>query len=355
MPLRGWTMRGLSRCMVVALMLGLWLSAVAMGEAQKADTVAGAQQQPKEEAGQKTPAVTAQQAGVGNVNVLVTDEDGRTIPGLKKENFRVLDNGTPVTVQNLSPTSAPITVVILLEYSSLAYGYYAGKATYWAAGFLDHLEPRDWVGLVTYDLHSRVRIDFTHNRAAVLDAIGSLGIPTYSESNLFDGLIDTVEMMDRVHGRKTILLLTTGANSFSAASFDDVRRRLRSSDVTIFCVGLAEEEVVRSARTPIGYLQSQTFLREFSEQTGGIAWFPRFQAELPEIFRSVVGFLRSEYTLSFTPPEAARDGKYHKLTVQVVGSDGKPLRITNESGRQRKVKAIARAGYQLPPEMRSAR
>ncbi|MFP5249661.1 MAG: VWA domain-containing protein, partial [Acidobacteriota bacterium] len=233
--------------MVVALMLGLWLSAVAMGEAQKADTVAGAQQQPKEEAGQKTPAVTAQQAGVVNVNVLVTDEDGRTIPGLKKENFRVLDNGTPVTVQSLSPTSTPITVVMLLEYSSLAYGYYAGKATYWAAGFLDHLEPRDWVGLVTYDLHSRVRIDFTHNRAAVLDAIGSLGIPTYSESNLFDGLIDTVEMMDRVRGRKTILLLTTGANSFSAASFDDVRRRLRSSDVTIFCVGLAEEEVVRSA------------------------------------------------------------------------------------------------------------
>jgi VWFA-related protein len=288
------------------------------------------------------------EASLVNVHALVTDEDGRVLAGLKKENFRVLDEGIPQTIRHFEPSTAPITIVMLIEYSAAAYNYFAYKAASWAAGFTDHLEPKDWVALVTYDIRSTVRVDFTRNRADLRQSLGSLGFPAFRETNLFDALLETLDKLDRVKGRKSILLLTSGANSMSAATFDDVLKRLRGSDVTIFSVGLAEEEYVRSAGSSIDYLQARSQLNTFAELTGGMAFFPRFQAGLPDLFRSITGFLRSEYTLSFTPEDAARNGKYHRLAVEVVGRDGKPLTVVNEKGRRRKVTVIARAGYIAP-------
>lgn len=285
------------------------------------------------------------EASLVNVNALVTDQDDRVLTGLRKENFRVLDEGKAQTILNFEPSTAPLTIVMLLEYSGATYDYYAYKAASWGTVFLDHLEPKDWVALVTYDMHSSVRTDFTHNRAELRGSLTSLGFPAFRETNLFDALLETLDKLDRVRGRKSILLLSTGSNSFSSATLDDVLKRLRSSDVTIFSVGLAEEESVRSRTSSIRYLQAKAWLTSFSELTGGIAWFPRFQAELPDIFRSVSGFLRNEYMLSFSPDRKTRDGKYHRLSVQVVDDAGKPLTVPDEKGRRRKVTVVARPGY----------
>lgn len=288
------------------------------------------------------------EASLVNVNVLVTDEDGRVISGLKPENFRVLDNGVPQEISSFAPSAAPITIVMLLEYSSLGYDYYAAKAASWADRFLDELEPRDWVALVTYDMNSTVRADFTRDRANVRDSLRSLGFPTFREANLFDALIETLDKVEPVKGRKSILLLTTGANTFGEATFDDVMKRLKGSDVTVFSIALAEEEYTRSRNSDISYLQARSFLNSFSEQTGGIAYFPRFAAEIHDNFESITGFLRNEYTLTFSPKGKFRDGKFHKLSVQAIRSDGKPLTVKDENGRERKLKIFARSGYVAP-------
>lgn len=288
------------------------------------------------------------EASLVNVNVLVTDEDGHVISGLTKDNFRVLDNGAPQQISHFSPSTTPITVVMLLEYSGIASSYYASKAATWSAGFLDELEPRDWVALVTYDLHSTVRVDFTRNRANVRDSLGSLGFPTFREANLFDAVIETLDKLERVNGRKSILLLGTGANTFGMTTFDDVMKRLRGSEVTIFSIGLAEEEYTRSLNSNIGYLEARSWLRTFSDQTGGMSYFPRFSSELPDIFRSITGLLRNEYTISFTPSREFRDGRYHKLAVEVIGPNGKRLTVKDEAGRERKVSVITRPGYVAP-------
>jgi len=64
----------------------------------------------------------------------------------------------------------------------------------------------------------------------------------------------------------------------------------------------------------------------------------------------VVGFLRSEYTLTFRPPPESRDGQYHRLKVEIVGPDGKPLKVTNEKGKRRKIEVFAREGYIAPKD-----
>ena len=70
------------------------------------------------------------QSNLVTVDAIVTDQDGNLVTGLKRENFRVLDDGQPQQVTNFAPTDAPITVVILMEYSSTYWGYYQGYFGY---------------------------------------------------------------------------------------------------------------------------------------------------------------------------------------------------------------------------------
>lgn len=283
------------------------------------------------------------------LDVLVTDEDGNVLGNLKKENFRVLDNGRPQIVTHFAPTEDPLTVVILMEYSSLAYDYFAYKAAYWGSRFMSHLDGKDWVALITYDMRPTIRVDFTRNKAEVQDALSTLSYPGFSEANLFDAVLDTLEKLEHVQGKKAILLITTGVDTFSKASLDETFNRLKQTDVTVFCVGVAESEYqmaeMRSGVSAIGYLQSKNQLQTFANLTGGIAYFPRFEGEIPDIFSSVVGFLRNEYDLGFSPLNETLDGKFHKLKVEIVARDGRPLRVVDKKGRTRKVIVYARQGY----------
>jgi VWFA-related protein len=283
------------------------------------------------------------------LDVLVTDEDGNVLGALKKENFRVLDNGKPQIIRQFEPTDDPITIVILMEYSGLAYDYFAYKAAYWGSGFLDHLDSKDWVALVTYDMRSTIQVDFTHNKVEVRDALSTLSYPGFSEANLFDAIGYTLEKLELVKGKKSILLITTGIDTFSQNTLDQTMQKLKENDVTIFCVGVAESEFMaaemRSGGTSMGYLQAKNQLATFARLTGGIAYFPRFEGEIPDIFGSVVGFLRNEYEIGFSPAKTSLDGKYHKLKVEIVAADGSPLKVINKQGKARKVVVFAREGY----------
>lgn len=289
------------------------------------------------------------ETGLVLLDVLVADEDGHILSGLKKGNFRILDEGKAQPISYFAPTEDPITIVILMEYSGLAYDYFAYKAAYWGSGFLRHLDGKDWIALITYDMKPTIQVDFTRNKTEVQDALNKLSYPGFNEANLFDAVVDTLEKLERVKGKKAILLITTGIDTFSKARLDDTLDKLKKTNVTVFCVGVAESEYMmaesRTGSSSISYLQSKNQLQTFADLTGGMAWFPRFEGEMPDLFRSVVGFLRSEYNLGFSPSSATRDGKYHKLKVEIVGPDGRPLRVTDQKGRRRKVIVYAREGY----------
>ena len=351
-----WLILVVALCVMQANPAAADSSRLSTQEAQAPQTPAQASQtqpQASQEQDSQTPAQAAPDSPytleidptLVSVDVLVTDEDGRVLGGLKQGNFRIFDEGNAREISKFDPTNTPITIVMLMEYSSSSYNYFANKAAVWGAGFLNHLEPQDWVALVTYDIKSKVQADFTHNLAQVRDTLTHLGFPGFRDANVYDAVIETLENLEKVHGRKAILLLSTGTNSFSSSSLDDVLNQLKRSDATIFTVGLAEEEYVRYGGADITYAQSRSFLNTVAERSGGMAFFPRFQGALPDVFRTVSTFLRNEYTLSFSPPKASRDGKYHRLRVEVVGQDGKPLKVTDAKGRLRKIKVYARAGY----------
>src|SRR6267143_1529343 len=323
-------------------------------------------QQQQNPASEKPPTAAQQppQAGVPiavdvpivTLDVVATTQHGDIIPGLKKENFRVLDEGAPQTITNFGATDAPITMVLLLEFSSRGYGgFFAYVGKYWSTALFPALLQKDWVALETFDMKTRVEVDFTQNKDEVMQGLYRLYFPGFSESNVFDAILETVDRLKDVQGKKSIVVLSSGVDTFSKHTLDPTMKQLRQSDVTIFCIGLgrsfqnyADTNGGMGSMARMNYLQAENQLKTFSQETGGYSWFPQFAGEMPDVFRDVAAFLRHQYSLSYSPTAGAKDGKFHKVKVELVAPDGGPLSIVDQKGKKQKFQVYAREGYQAP-------
>ncbi len=293
-----------------------------------------------------------------NVDVMVTTKEGQFIPGLKKDNFKVFEDGTPQSVSNFSLAEAPITAVLLVEFASTNY-YFMVDALNASYSFVNSLKKDDWVAVVSYDMKPYMLVDFTQDKKAAYGALNQLRIPGFSETNLFDALYDTLDRLDRVEGHKYVILVTTGVDTFSKLNLDQMLKKIKAThDVTIFpiSVGFAVREYcavhqcgyTHGIGIPVNemdYLQGDNEMNTFARLTGGRAYFPRFEAELPQIFHSIVGDIRNQYLLSYRPTNPKLDGTYRKLKVEVVAPDGGPLKVKDQKGKDVKYQIIAREGY----------
>jgi VWFA-related protein len=295
---------------------------------------------------------------VVTLDVLVTTKDGQTIPGLRQENFKILEDGTQQAIATFSQTKAPITAVLLVEFASTRYSFMveALRASY---AFASTLQKDDWVSVVSYDMKPQILVDFTQDKREVQAALNQLRMPGFSETNLFDALFDTLDRIDRIEGKKYIILVSTGVDTFSKLHLDQILKKVKSTkDVTIYpiSVGFQARERAESRGgvashgmgIPIDnmdYLQADNEMRTFAALTGGRAYFPRFQGELPEIFGQVAADIRNQYSISYHPTNAKLDGTYRKLKVELRAPDGAPLKVRDQKGKDVKVVVYARDGY----------
>jgi VWFA-related protein len=180
-------------------------------------------------------------------------------------------------------------------------------------------------------------------------------MPGFSETNLFDALYDTLDRLDRVEGKKYVILVTTGYDSFSKLTLDKIMKKIKDTkDVTIFVVDVGQILRIMGGghnrgagihASEIDYLQADNEMRTFAAMTGGRAYFPRFQAEYGEEFRDIGDDIRHQYSLAYSPTNTKLDGTYRKLKVQVVAADGGPLKVKDQKGKDVKIEVVARDGY----------
>jgi len=304
---------------------------------------------------------------VVSVPVLVTTKEGQFIPGLKADNFRVLEDGVPQTISSFSQTKdAPITAVLLTEFASTNY-YFVMDAMNASYSFANSLKPNDWVAVMYYDMKPHILVDFTQDKREVFGALRQLAIPTWSETNLFDALYDAVDRLDRLEGRKYIILISSGRDTFSKLNYDHVLKKLRETrNITIFgistgqwmraadpydCPRTSIDVINRCSDVRMNYLQADNQMNTFAHMTGGQAYFPRFQAAFPEVFADIAQSIRNQYILAYHPTNPKQDGSYRKIKVELTDDQGHPLKIHDQKGKDVKYLIVAREGYKAKQEV----
>ncbi|MGC8548698.1 MAG: VWA domain-containing protein [Acidobacteriaceae bacterium] len=297
-----------------------------------------------------------------NVDVgVLLEKSHQFVPNLQKDNFEVFENGVPQKITHFEQIKAPITAVLLLEFAQTNYDFiYDMKNA--AYTFADEMQPHDEVAVVTYAMHTDILTDFTDSKQRVIDALNSMVIPTWDETDMFDALYTTLDRLTRVKGRKYIILVSSGLNSFSKLTLDQVLKKVRQTpDVTIFSIStghyariMAEGGGVgpfggMSSMQQITFLQGDNELRTFARMTGGEYFAPRFETEMPDIFRQINEEIRNKYELSYIPTDQKKDGTYRHIQVRLVNDEGQPLVIVDKKHhRPLKYEVIAKQGYKAP-------
>jgi VWFA-related protein len=292
------------------------------------------------------------------LEVAVLDNRGHFIPNIPKGNFRVLEDNVPQQISGFNTNAdAPMTIAMVIEFNALFQQYWSQgwyetlTASY---GFIQTLKADDYVAIVAYDLRPEILTDFTTDRGKIQEAMQRLRIPGFSESNMYDALVDTAQRMSNIEGRKAILLVGTGRDTFSKLTFDKARKGIQEAGVPIYAISLLQAfRAVYDAYMPdtmrMDFLQADNQLNTFSRETGGQAFFPRFFGEYPNIFRDIGAALRNQYSIAYNPSNQVKDGKFRKIKVELVNPEnGEQLRIVDQKNKPIKYSIIAKQGYTAP-------
>jgi len=314
--------------------------------------------------------------GMGNVTLhvkvpevtidvgVMLEKTHQFVPGLKPSNFRVYEDGVQQKVEGFKRTEAPITALILMEYSARGM-IFRIQALNAALAFAQQLRPQDYIAMMTFDLNSHIILDFTQDKQQLQQGMIMLENEVYmpaafSESDVFDALNESLDRLERIEGQKYIVLIATGIDSFSKLTFDKISARVKAAhDITIDTIstdGFFEAMTegrggMGGAMRDMSYLQADNEMKSFSDWTGGMHFAPRFVGEMPDDVKAINENIRAKYELVYHPTNAKLDGTFRKIRVELVDDEGQPLRMQDEKKKPLKYDIIARDGYRAKQEV----
>lgn len=269
------------------------------------------------------------------VDVTVQDRNGNLITGLNREHFTVYEDKIQQEITFFEPVEAPMTAVLITEYSKVLPWELLYEAILASYTFVDQMRQGDWVAVIAYDLRPEILVDFTQDRGEVFNALRRLNFPAYRESNLYDTVYDTLDRLQEVDQKTAIILLSSGLDTFSKKNLGDILKRVKQANSVIYAVSLGGNLRARAEHRldPVNRMdlyQGDSSLRSFAKLTGGAAFFPRFVTEFSGIFQTISALLRTQYSLGYVSSSTKQDGKPRKIRVEVnadVDGDGKPDKL----------------------------
>jgi len=293
---------------------------------------------------------------VVTLDVSVVDNKGQFIPGIPAGNFRVLEDNVPQQLSKVTMGEAPMTLALVIEFSNhfqQMYSWAWFQTLDLAWGFASTLKPEDYCAVIAFDIKPEILSDFTTNRQQTQEALHRLTIPAWREANLFDAITDTADRMSGIEGRKAMLVITSGVDTFSKLTYDQTRKKLQEAGVPVYFISLMgmQRQLADAYMGPMQrmtFLQADNELKTFSRETGGAAYFPTFEGEYPQMFQNIHQALRNQYVLTYSPSNKSHDGTFRKLKVELVDKEGRPLPVKDEKGKPIKYQIIAKAGYKAP-------
>jgi len=262
------------------------------------------------------------------VPVTVLDPLARMVTGLEAENFQVLEDGVPQKLISFGSEDSPLSIGIVLDTSG-SMGNKLAVSRQAVAEFFRSANPEDEAFLVEFNDRPELSVPFTHSLGNIEDHI--LGARSRGMTALLDGITLSVAGMKKAtHPRKALILLSDGGDNHSRYTENEVKNRVKESDVQIYSIGIF------GGGDRIN--DDPALLERLAELTGG-RFFDVGLRDLVDVAAKIGIELRNTYLLGYSPTNASRDGKYRKIVVKVLPPRGLP-----------KLTAAWRKGYFAPTQ-----
>src|SRR5690242_13690154 len=279
--------------------------------------VADPEQKGGKEVDEKTPVIT--NTDLITFNVTVTDIYGRFVSGLSKQAFSIFDEKQQQEITFFSDDDSPVSVGVIFDVSGSMSGDKVRRARDALSKFIQTSHDSDEYFLIAFNSRAQLLLDKTRDGDSVLNKLTF--VDTKSQTALYDACYLGVEKVQRgSHPKRALLLISDGQDNDSRYTFNEVRKLLKESDVTLYAIGILSGNDAGSA---LG-MEGQGVLDELSGVSGGKAFFPRSAAEMDDIFEQIALELRHQYSIGYKPESFVNDGKWHRVKVKVTPPRGLP-------------------------------
>lgn len=242
------------------------------------------------------------------LNATIADANGKSVFGLKQNQFKVYEDGQEQAIEFFEAEKTPFAAVILIDTSGSMEGS-VSLARSAAINFLDGLRAEDVTAIYNFDSKVSLVQDFSDSRD-IADSVYNLKADGMTA--LHDAIYKAAfELEKRAEKRRAIIVLSDGADTQSKRSADKAVKAAISVNATIYTIDMSLTESK-------GRLQSQGALKNFAEKTGGKFLATPGGVAMREAFKNIVGELGSQYTLSYQPTNAKKDGKWRAIEIRVA-------------------------------------
>jgi len=268
---------------------------------------------------QVDPVTTAFRVGIEivSVNVTVTSSDQRFVGDLTPDDFIVLENGVPQPLRHFAKSGIPLSMALLID-TSASMADVLPLVQDAASGFVRQFTGGDVASIIDFETRVEIGQALTADSDALERAIR--GTRTGGGTSLYNALdVALRELGEPIREttgpprRRVIIVLSDGADTSSAVTYDQVLDRAVRSETIIYGISLGAGQ--RSG-APLEGDSGELILRRLARQTGGRAFFTDEAKDLARFYGQIRDELANQYSLGYEPTGSA-DGKWRRLEVRV--------------------------------------
>ncbi len=317
------------------LALGVWLAfGVCLTSAQQAAT-GSAQNTPAPAATSRTPVVNGQshpftfKTSVTEVVLYATvvDSHDHLVTSLQKQDFTVYENNVQQTISSFGQEDVPVSMAILVDNS----GSMAQKRSAVNRAAIDLIQasnPQDEAFIVNFSDEAFLDQDFTSN----IDLLrkGMSHIDSQGGTALYDAVIAAADHLSKQakHPKQVILIITDGEDNSSSATLAETVRRIQDlNGPIVYSIGLLYDESDRGQSR-----RARKALQSLSDETGGIAFFPKSLDQVDTIAAEVAQDIRHQYVLGYHPTQPISQGGYRAIRVEAKAKGVGKLSVRTRAG-----------------------
>jgi Ca-activated chloride channel family protein len=244
------------------------------------------------------------------ITATVTDGRGRFVRGLTRDDFRVYEDDVAQKISAFASENVPLEIIVAVDISgSMKAAMPVVKEA--VKKFLSSLRPTDNVTLISFNDNVFTLTRPTADLAARLRAIDRLA--PWGGTALYDVIVKSIDQLGRQPGRRALVVFTDGEDLNSRVPAEAAEQRLEASDAVLYPIGQGRAPTVQTLKR---------ILERLAQKSGGRAFFENLE-DLDGVFERIVEELSNQYLLGYPRPDAARDGRWRKLRVEIPDKDVK--------------------------------